>query len=92
MTKTIAVDSAEYLTLPRTIRNLISEAAEIGGQVTEIAPRLFEFALPVKYVSGNYGMTNRATVGYYVQDGKNVIRGVHDTRREIAYWGKQARR
>ena len=88
---TIKVDSPEFATLPRTIRQLVIEAVAVGGEVEVLAERLFAIALPVKYVSGNRGMVRRANVGYYVKDRKNVIRGIADARREIAYWGKQSR-
>lgn len=91
MTQTIATDSAEFPTLPRTIRDLITETIEIGGEVTQEAERLFTFALPVKVVGGARRLVNRSTVGYYVRDGKNIIRGVYDTRQEIAYWARQSR-
>lgn len=91
MTKTIAPDSAEFATLPRTIRDLITQAVEIGGEVEMPVERRFEFLLPCKMVGGARRLVNRAAVGYYVSEGKNVIRGSHDVRREIAYWAKQAR-
>ena len=92
MTKTIEVDSPEFATLPRTIRELIAQAVEIGGEVISPVERRFEFLLPCKFVGGARRLVNRATVGYYVDERlRNVIRGSHDVRREIAYWAKQAR-
>ena len=92
MMQTVAVDSAEFATLPRTIRDLIIQAIEIGGEVISPVERRFEFLLPCKFVGGARRLVNRAHVGYYVKDGKNIIgAGAHDVRREIAYWGKQAR-
>ena len=91
MTKTIEVNSPEFATLPRTIRELIVQAVEIGGEVISPVERRFEFLLPCKFVGGARRLVNRAAVGYYVSEGKNVIRGSHDVRREIAYWAKQAR-
>lgn len=79
-------------TLPRTIRDLISEARSIGGEVEMPADRLFEFVLPVRVVGGEIRMVRRATVGYFPRDGKNVIRGAADVRSEIAYWGRQSGR
>lgn len=79
-------------TLPRTIRDLITLATEIGGEVVSTSPRRFEFLLPCRVVGGNVRLVNRASVGYYVQDGRNVIRGARQVREEIAYWGKQAGR
>lgn len=87
----IKVDSPEFASLPRTIRALIEEAVAIGGEVEMPVERRFEFLLPCKFVGGAKRLVNRAAVGYYVSGGKNVIRGSHDVRREIAYWAKQAR-
>lgn len=79
--------------LPRTIRNLITETEAIGGEVTEVAERLFRFYLPCRVVGGKIKLVMRAQVGYYVrEDGKNVIRGVAALRSEIAYWTKQSGR
>lgn len=75
---------------PRTIRNLITEVEAIGGEVVQTQPRRFEFHLPCRVVGGEIRLVNRAAVGYFVQDGKNVIRGVAALRDEIAYWAKQA--
>lgn len=92
MTKTIEVDSAEYAALPRTIRDLIAQAVAIGGEVISPVERRFEFLLPCKFVGGARRLVNRAHVGYYVKDSKNMISaGAHDVRREIAYWAKQSR-
>ena len=76
---------------PKTIQILIEEAEAIGGKVIESQPRRFEFALPCRVVGGNVRLVVRGTVGYYVRDGKNVIRGVADIRKEIAYWARQSR-
>lgn len=92
MTKTIAVDSPEFAAAPRTIRALIAETVAIGGEVEMPVERRFEFLLPCKFVGGNVRLVNRAAVGYYVKDGKNVIRGVHEVRREISYWTRQVQR
>ncbi len=77
---------------PRTIRNLITEVEAIGGEVFETQPRRFEFHLPMRVVSGEVKLVNRAAVGYFVRDGKNVIRGVAALRSEITYWTKQSGR
>lgn len=79
--------------IPRTIQNLIDAAVAIGGEVVEVVPRRFEFALPCRVVGGKVKLVNRASVGYYVKDGKNMIgSGAHEVRREIAYWAKQSGR
>ena len=89
---TITVDSPEFAAAPRTIRDLITQAVEIGGEVEMPVARRYEFLLPCKFVGGARRLVNRAHVGYYVRDGKNVIgSGVHEVRREIAYWGRQSR-
>ncbi len=88
---TITVDSAEFATLPRTIRDLITAAVEIGGEVELVNERRYEFHLPSRMVGGVRKLINRAAVGYYVRDGKNIIGGSHEVRREIAYWGRQSR-
>jgi hypothetical protein len=88
---TITVDSAEFATLPRTIRDLITQAVEIGGEVVATSERRFEFLLPGRMVGGARRLVNRAAVGYYVRDGKNIIGGSHEVRTEIAYWGRQSR-
>lgn len=89
---TVTVDSPEFATIPRTIRALIQEAISIGGEVEMPVERRFEFLLPCRFVGGAKRLVNRAHVGYYVKDGKNVIgSGVHEVRREIAYWAKQSR-
>lgn len=83
----------ETQNIPRTIQNLITEASEIGGQVTQTKDRRFEFALPCRVVGGSVKMVVRATVCYYVrEDGKNVISGARQAREEIAYWARQSRR
>lgn len=85
--------NATDITIPRTIRNLITEAEEIGGEVTILAERLFGFDLPCRVVGGEVRLVRRATIGYYVrEDGKNVIRGCADTRQELAYWARQSGR
>ena len=91
MTKTIEVDSPEFAAIPSTIRELIVQAIEIGGEVISPVERRFEFLLPCKFVGGACRLVNRGAVGYYVSEGKNVIRGTHEVRRGIAYWAKQAR-
>lgn len=90
MTKTIALDSPEFAAAPRTIRNLITEAVAIGGEVEMPVDRRYEFLLPCKFVGGARRLVKRAAVGYYVSEGKNVIRGAHEVGREIAYWAAQA--
>lgn len=77
--------------IPRTISDLIAQAEQIGGEVTEVSPRRFEFALPCKVADGSIKLVSRAAVGYYVKDGKNVIRGTREVRTEIAYWARQSR-
>lgn len=87
----ITENSAEFATAPRTIRALISETIAIGGEVTMPVPRRFEFLLPCKFVGGARRLVNRAHVGYYVKDGKNMIgAGAHEVRRELAYWARRA--
>jgi hypothetical protein len=78
-------------TLPRTIAKLITEVTAVGGEVNEVQPRRFDIVLPVRTVSGEVRMVTRASVGYYIRDGKNIIGGLGKARQEIAYWGKQAR-
>lgn len=88
---TITVDSAEFASIPRTIRELIIAAIEIGGEVEMPVERRFEFLLPCRFVGGARRLVNRAHVGYYVKDGKNMIgSGAHEVRRAIAYWAKQS--
>lgn len=90
-TQAITVNGTEWNTIPRTIRELIAQVIEIGGEVTTEKPRRFDFALPCRVVGGEVRLVRRGTVGYYVQDGKNVIKGVRDLRPEIAYWTRQSR-
>jgi hypothetical protein len=77
---------------PRTIRNLIADVEAIGGEVVETKARRFEFHLPCRVVGGEIKLVNRGAVGYFVHDGKNVIRGVAAIRSEIAYWARQSGR
>lgn len=90
-TQVITVDGTEWSTIPRTIRELIAQTVEIGGEVTMPQPRRFEFALPCRVVGGEIRLVNRAAVGYFVKDGKNVIRGAREVRTEMAYWARQSR-
>lgn len=81
----IAPDSAEVATFPVTVRRLIAETAELGGEVKMIcrgfAGQHLEFYLPCRYVGGGTGMRQAGTVGWYVRDGRNKISsGVHDVR------------
>lgn len=78
--------------IPKTIQELIIATEAIGGEVIETQPRRFEFALPCRVVGGGVTLVNRGAVGYYVKDGKNVIRGTRQVRTEIAYWAKQSGR
>lgn len=79
--------------IPRTIQALITEVEAIGGEVIRMGSgRRFEFLLPCRVVGGKVKLVNRAAVGYFVRDGKNVIRGVADLRAEIAYWARQSGR
>lgn len=80
------------MTIPRTIRALIAETEAIGGEVVILADRLFGFDLPCRMVGGETRLIRRATVGYFVRDGKNAIRGCADLRTEMAYWARQAGR
>lgn len=91
-TQAITVDGPEFASAPRTIRALIVETIDIGGEVFVPVDRRFEFHLPCRFIGGTTRLVNRVAVGYYVENGKNVIRGVQETRREIAYWKKQAHR
>lgn len=84
------VTATEAATLPRAIQTLIAETEAMGGEVTILADRLFSFAFPCRMVSGITCLVERATVGYYVRDGKNVIRGAADCRTEMAYWARQS--
>lgn len=77
--------------LPKTIQALIAETEAIGGQVRETSPRRFEFDLPCRVVGGAVRLVCRGAVGYFVQDGRNKIKGVAALRSEIAYWTKQSR-
>lgn len=78
--------------LPKTIANLITEVEAIGGEVVATKDRRFEFHLPCRVVGGEVRLVNRGAVGYFVRDGKNVIRGVAALRSEISYWGRQSGR
>jgi hypothetical protein len=78
--------------IPRTIRALITEVEVIGGEVIETQARRFDFHLPCRVVGGEVRLVNRGAVGYFVRDGKNVIRGVAAIRTEIAYWARQSGR
>ena len=91
MNKTVTIDSPEFAATPRTIQALIIQAVEIGGEVEMPVARRYEFLLPCKFVGGAKRNVNRAHVGYYVKDGKNKIgAGIHEVRREIAYWARQS--
>jgi hypothetical protein len=87
----MTVDSPEFASLPRTIRVLIEEVTAIGGQVTNPVARRFEFLFPMRAVGGAIHLVNRAAVGYYVENGKNVIGGSRKVREETAYWARQSR-
>lgn len=76
--------------IPRTIQALITEVEAIGGEVIRTKDRRFEFHLPCRVVGGEVRLVNRGAVGYFVMDGKNVIRGVAALRAEIAYWARQS--
>lgn len=78
--------------IPRTIKVLIAEVEAIGGEVIATKDRRFEFHLPCRVVGGKVRLVNRGAVGYFVRDGKNVIRGVAAIRAEVAYWGRQSGR
>jgi hypothetical protein len=78
--------------IPRTIRALITEVEAIGGEVYEVQPRRFEFHLPCRVVGGNVRLVNRGSVGYFVSEGKNRIKGVWAIRSEITYWARQSGR
>jgi hypothetical protein len=91
MTQTVTINSPEFIAAPRTIRDLITMAIKIGGEVEMPVARRYEFLLPCKFVGGAKRNVNRAHVGYYVKDGKNVIgAGIYEVRREIAYWARQS--
>jgi hypothetical protein len=87
-----AITEAAAANLPRTIRELIAATNAIGGEVTQISTRLFQFALPCRVVGGDIRLVARGTVGYFVSEGKNRIKGSADIRRELAYWAKQSGR
>lgn len=77
---------------PKTISGLITEVEAIGGEVVETQTRRFEFYLPCRVVGGEVRLVRRGVVGYFVRDGKNVIRGVAALRPEITYWARQSGR
>lgn len=78
--------------LPKTIQAIISEVEAIGGKVRATSERRFEIDLPCKVVGGAVRLVCRGSVGYFVQGGRNKIKGVAAIRSEIAYWGKQSGR
>ncbi len=82
---------AKTTATPRTIQELIDQTVAIGGEVVQTSERRYEFKLPCRVTSGAVRLVCRATVGYFVHDGKNVIKGVSQARSEIAYWAKQSR-
>lgn len=83
--------TATFVTAPRTVQALVLETLEMGGQVVRSKERRFEFLLPHRAVGGEVRLINRGAVGYFVRDGKNVIRGVASVRSEISYWARQSR-
>ncbi len=81
---TITQSSPEFATFPKTIRELITETIERGGEVRPVEPgreRFLSFWLP-----RGSRMRLAGNVGWYVRDGRNKISsGVHDVRDAFRY-------
>lgn len=79
------------MAVPKTIADLITEVEKRNGEVTQIKDRTWEFCLPVRMIGGTTPLMIVGTVGYYVRDGKNHIKGTRQVREGIARHTRQFR-